>query len=112
MSSLRYRGIEVVVDTLHSAEIEIQGYQISDDQLENAAENLSKTPFSPRDLVAGDLRCRELNGYNYFFFVASEGTKVVVTIGQVSPASNDKSEIEKIFHQLGKVAIVRGTLGV
>lgn len=59
---MRYRGIRFVVDTTHTAELEIKGYQISDAALARAEEALIQVPVSASDTVAGDLRLRTIDG--------------------------------------------------
>lgn len=108
--TLRHRGRRVFVDTTHSAEIEIKGYQVPDAQLALAADRLAAMPVGPDDLVAGDVRVREIDGYDYLYFIGVNDDAAVVTIGSVVP--HDSARSAEVLKKLGKVAIFRGSFGV
>lgn len=59
-SPLRYRGIEVVVDTTIPAEFDIAGYRLGERFIENVAKQLSEVTFSRDDRTVGPVRIREI----------------------------------------------------
>ena len=110
MSVIRHRGRQLFVDTTHSAELELQGYQISDEQLERAANRLVARPLHPDDMVHGDVRIREIEGYDYLFFIGQNDEAIVVTIASVSP--HEDRRFREALKTAGRIAILRGATGV
>lgn len=111
MSGFRYRGVEVVVDTTHAAELQIKGYQISRTVVDAIGRSVSDVTFSEYDKVVGDVRIRDVNGYDVAFTVGREGAQVVVTIIAVMPHEPDGS-MAAIIETLGVAAILRGASGL
>lgn len=110
-SAFRYRGLKVVVDTTEKAEFAIKGYQISDARMERIARRLRESAFSSADRIVGDIRVRELEGYEVVFIVGRDRDTLVITIGAVEVPNAD-NPIEEILQKLGPVAIFRGASGV
>ncbi len=110
-SVFRYRGLKVVVDTTEKAEFDIKGYQISDARMERIGARLRESALSRQDRIVGDIRVREMEGYDVVFIVGREGDTLVITIGAVEVSDPD-NPIEKILQKLGPVAIFRGATGL
>lgn len=115
-SKIRNRGLSVFVDTLRPAELDIQGYQISDSTLEKIANQLTSVPFSNSDTEqtadgAKGLRIRRLEGYDVMFSVSREADALVITIaGVVLP--QEESTTERVRKAAEAVGTLRGALGV
>jgi len=110
-SAFRYRGLKVVVDTTEKAEFAIKGYQIGDARMERIARRLRVSAFLQDDRIVGDIRVRELEGYDVAFIVGRDRDTLVITIGAVE-VPNPDNPIEELLQKLGSVAIFRGASGV
>ncbi|MCK0094286.1 hypothetical protein MWU60_01780 [Yoonia sp. F2084L] len=111
MTSIRHRGIKVIIDTTEVAELEIAGYQITDADLDLITKNLTQSTFSPRDRVVGPVRIRLLKGYDVMFLVGREGANVVITIGSIRPPDPNEPT-EDALKRLGILATLRGASGI
>lgn len=101
----------IVADTTNSAEFDIRGLQISDGALDSAVRNLKETLFSPRDRVVGDARVRELDGFDYVFFIARDQINIVVTVAGVR-VPDPSNPTEEILKKVGLTAMFRGATGL
>lgn len=110
-SALRHRGVRVEVDTTEIAEWDIASIQIAEDVLERIARNLKTVTHSDRDRVVGDVRVREIEGYDIVFFLGMQDGVMVVTIGKVAIPDPDNAT-ETLLKKLGPLAILRGATGL
>jgi len=105
------RGVKVVAETTEKAEFDIRGYQITDAAMDQIAARLKEVLFSSEDRCVGDLRIRELEGYDVVHFVGRDGDRIVVTIAQLRVPDPD-NPTERILEKLGRAAIFRGATGL
>ncbi|SIN97016.1 hypothetical protein [Vannielia litorea] len=111
VSEFTRRGVKVVAETTEKAEFDIRCYHITDAAMDRIAARLKEALFSPDDRVVGDLRIRELEGYDVVHFVGRDGDRIVVTIAQLRVPDPD-NPTERILEKLGRAAIFRGATGL
>lgn len=110
-SPLRYRGVEPVVDTTLPAEWDIAGLGVSDADLEVIATNLYALPNASMDRVVGSVRVREIMGLDVLFVFGRQDRLLIITIcGLRRPTPDDPTEA--ILKRMGKLATIRGALGI
>ena len=80
MSLFRNRGLRVVVDTTEPAEWDFASLQVSDQSKESIARNLMSVPRSPRDRFEGNVRIREVSGWDIAFTLSLNSSELVCTI--------------------------------
>ncbi|MEM0946595.1 MAG: hypothetical protein AAGK37_04255 [Pseudomonadota bacterium] len=114
VSNLRFRGIDVVVDTTRPAEFDIADHRLGTDAVEAIASELKEVTFSTRDRTLGTdavVRVREIRGFDVVYAVGREDAKVVVTIAAaLRPNDNEPTEI--LLERLNAVAILRSAFGL
>ncbi|MGR3313139.1 hypothetical protein [Roseovarius indicus] len=110
-SVFRYRGLKVVVDTTEKAEFDAKSLRLGDKTMERIGRELAETSFSPRDRVVGDVRVREIEGYDVAFVNGREDSRLVITIGRIERPDPD-NPLEEVLKKLGPLAILRGASGV
>jgi hypothetical protein len=110
-SAFRYRGLKVVIDTTEKAEFDAKGLRLGDRTMERIGRELLETSFSPRDRVVGDVRVREIEGYDVAFVNGREDSRLVITIGRIERPDPD-NPLEEVLKKLGPLAIFRGASGV
>ena len=111
MSNIRHRGIEIHVDTTAMAELDIKGFQLSDQSLDRIARQLKQVPFSQTDRLADGLRIREIDGYDVIYIVSRHRLDVIVTIAGVRlPSATEPTE--RVLRKLNFLAMVRSALGL
>jgi hypothetical protein len=110
-SAFRYRGLKVVIDTTEKAEFDAEGLRLGDGTMERIGRELLETSFSPRDRVVGDVRVREIEGYDVAFVNGREDSRLVITIGRIERPDPD-NPLEEVLKKLGPLAIFRGASGV
>ncbi|MEM1130779.1 MAG: hypothetical protein AAGH83_09685 [Pseudomonadota bacterium] len=107
----RHRGLKVAVDTTEMAEFDIRELTLSDALVENIGRRLRDMAFSKQDRVVGDVRVREMFGYDVAFIVGRQNGTVVITIGAVEvPSPTDPMEV--VLARLDLVAMFRGVTGL
>lgn len=100
-----------MVETTEKAEFDIKGYQIPDATMDRVAARLKESLFSPGDRIVGDLRIRELEGYDVVHFVGRDADGIVITIGHVR-TPDPYNPTEQILEKLGMAAMFRGVTGL
>lgn len=81
MSEFRNRGIEIVVDTTHVAELDFADNLISETDQEKVARNLKHVLRSESDLFEGSYRLREvIEGWEVVFTHYRDANHYVVLI--------------------------------
>lgn len=107
----RYRGLKVVIDTTEKAEFDAAGLRLGDKVMERIGRELLETSFSPRDRVAGDVRVREIQGYDVAFINGREDGTLVITVGRIE-RPDPANPLEEVLKKLGPLAIFRGASGI
>ncbi|MDU8910586.1 hypothetical protein [Aestuariicoccus sp. MJ-SS9] len=108
---IRNRGVRVFVDTTETAELDIALFRVPPDIVEAIARNLSDLPVSPRDRHAGNVRIRELSGFDVAFVLTRDNASLVVTIAVLRPPDPD-DPLEENLKRLGLLDMIRGASGM
>ncbi|THF93264.1 MAG: hypothetical protein E8G75_03955 [Sulfitobacter sp. SK025] len=102
--------MKVVVDTTEVAEFDIKGYQINDADLETIAKELRDNALSESNRTVGDIKVREMKGYDVAFIVGRDDDRIIITIGGLELPDREMP-MEKVIKGLGYIATVRGAFG-
>ncbi|MEM7709899.1 MAG: hypothetical protein AAF264_03955 [Pseudomonadota bacterium] len=111
MSGLRNRGIEVVVDTMRVAELDIALHGVEEADFEGIVTNLVSVPVSPRDAGVGTFQPRRVGRWDVAFTTTRDGSLQVITIGAIEPAMQ-RDKLERRLRQIALLATFRGATGL
>lgn len=100
------------METTDSAELSIQGHQLSPQFLNRVALHLKTEPFSRGDeLVKGTIRVRTFDGFEFAYVVSRDWDRLVLTIGSVEPVV-PQDHSARAMRLLDLVALFRGVTGL
>jgi hypothetical protein len=91
VSVFRHRGLRPVIDTTAQAEFDFAGIPVPPAVQDRIGQNLLAMPISPRDVVQGHLRVREVEGFMVLFFLERSATELVITLGGVVTPDPEES---------------------
>lgn len=100
-SHFRRRGLKVVVDTTEQAEFDFAGFQVPPAVQEAIARELKLVPKSFEDRFSGDIRLREIRGWDVAFVIWRENNAWVVTI----IGADRPKEMEKQLNRLRRAGL-------
>jgi hypothetical protein len=106
----RHRGVQILVDTTETAELDIELYGISPETANAIARTLRALPQSAADRSVGNFLIREVLGFDVVFIVGRAGRDVVITIGRIRPPDTQEPT-ELLLKYLNIAAIFRGATG-
>ncbi len=109
-SPFRHRGVRVVVDTVETAEFDMQIYDIAPEIVDTIGRALVSLPQSTEDRAVGNFLIREIAGFDVVFIIGREDTTVVITIGRIRPP-DPANPTELLLKSAGIAAIFRGATG-
>ncbi|MEM0937787.1 MAG: hypothetical protein AAGJ91_17985 [Pseudomonadota bacterium] len=89
----------------------MDAHHLDDHFLDRVARNLSIVPLSPRGLLEGPVRVREIEGYDLAFLVARRPEAMVITIVRIWP-KGERSMQMRVMQALGVIALFRDASGV
>ena len=110
-SQIRYRGLQVVVDTTQPAEFDIAELALPEEELEKAVRVLTKVPFSVSNRNVDGVQVREIQGLDYVYTVSRDEDVLVITIGAIR-RPDPKNPTDEILKRLSVIDIVRGATGL
>lgn len=110
-SPFRFRGVKTYIDTSEKAEWDMAGFQVPESARTRLANRLLATPYSSQDRVTGDVRIRELEGYEVLFSVIRVDRDLVITIGGLEPI-DENARASDALESMNLVATIRGALGI
>lgn len=97
MTHYRYRGVETVVDTTKEAEFDYALHRVDKATQEEIARQLKENPRSSRDRMRGDMRLREIAGWDVMFVIASDRRGWVITIAGVDAPAQMEPHLDYLL---------------
>ena len=96
MSAFRNRGLNVVVDTIKQAEFDFAKLKLTERQQEIIANTLRALPNSKDDRYVGDMRVREIAGYDIAFVIVRDNDEIAIIIVGVERAQELETPLQLV----------------
>jgi len=93
MSAFDRHRLKVAIHTTKQAEFDFASWHVPGDTQESIARNLKTMPKSPGDRYFGDIRVRQISGWDVAFLIAPLGNEWVILVISVEPPN----ESERMF---------------